>query len=207
MEQERKRPWRLVGAFGVWPLALYLCGRLSLDDAMERASAVMGARAAAVRLPVAEAAIDVDKPANLELVEAILAHRAMPGDAPSPGRSFRMFRLAHLSDLHIAPLPRVRPRDLMGKRLLGYLSWLQRRRRVHIREILDAMVRDLRAIEPDHVAITGDLVNIALPEEFRQAAAWLRELGRSDWVTVVPGNHDVYVPITRAERRITGPIT
>jgi GTP:adenosylcobinamide-phosphate guanylyltransferase len=82
VEQERKRPWRLIGAFGFWPLVLYLCGRLSLDDAMERASAVMGARAAAVRLPVAEAAIDVDKPADLELVETILASRTGPGGAP-----------------------------------------------------------------------------------------------------------------------------
>jgi len=110
-----------------------------------------------------------------------------------------MFRLAHLSDLHIAPLPRVRPRDLAGKRLLGYLSWWQRRRRVHRREILDALVRDLRATQPDHVAITGDLVNLALPAEFRQAAAWLEQLGAPDRITVVPGNHDVYVPISRAE--------
>ena len=84
VEQERKRPWRLVGAFGFWPLALYLCGRLSLDDAMERASAIMGARAAAVRLPMAEAAIDVDKPVDLELVEAILAGRAGSVDAREP---------------------------------------------------------------------------------------------------------------------------
>jgi GTP:adenosylcobinamide-phosphate guanylyltransferase len=84
VEQDRKRPWRLIGAFGFWPLALYLCGRLTLDDAMERASAVMGARAVAVRLPVAEAAIDVDKLADLELVEAILARRAASGGAPEP---------------------------------------------------------------------------------------------------------------------------
>jgi len=93
VEQERKRPWRLVGAFGFWPLALYLCGRLSLNDAMERASAVMGARATAVRLPVPEAAIDVDKPADLELVEAILARRAAPGDAPEPSAEPRSERL------------------------------------------------------------------------------------------------------------------
>ena len=43
---------------------------------MARASAVIGARVAAVRLPFAEAAIDVDKPADLELVEAILGRRA-----------------------------------------------------------------------------------------------------------------------------------
>jgi len=93
VEQERKRPWRLVGAFGFWPLALYLCGRLSLDDAMERASAVMGARGVAVRLPIPEAAIDVDKLADLELVEAILARRAAPGDAPEPPAEPRSERL------------------------------------------------------------------------------------------------------------------
>ena len=75
VEQERKRPWRLVRAFGLWPLASYLCGRLSLDDAMARASAVTGARVAAVRLPIPEAAIDVDKADDLRLVESILRER------------------------------------------------------------------------------------------------------------------------------------
>ena len=73
VEQERKRPWRLVRAFGLGPLLAYLLGRLTLDDAMARASTVIGARVAAARLPFAEAAIDVDKPADLALVEAILA--------------------------------------------------------------------------------------------------------------------------------------
>lgn len=72
VEQERKRPWRLVRAFGLGPLLAYLLGRLTLDDAMARASTVIGARLAAARLPFAEAAIDVDKPADLALVETIL---------------------------------------------------------------------------------------------------------------------------------------
>ena len=76
VEQERKRPWRLVRAFGLGPLIAYLCGGLTLDLAMARASAVIGAQVVAVRLPFAEAAIDVDKPADLALVEAILARRA-----------------------------------------------------------------------------------------------------------------------------------
>ncbi|HLT01326.1 MAG TPA: NTP transferase domain-containing protein [Geminicoccaceae bacterium] len=75
VEQERKRPWRLVRAFGWRPLLAYLLGRLSLDDALARASEVIGARVAAVVMPQAEAAIDVDKPADLELVETILAGR------------------------------------------------------------------------------------------------------------------------------------
>jgi CTP:molybdopterin cytidylyltransferase MocA len=75
VEQERKRPWRLVRAFGLRSLLAYGLGRLSLDAAMARASAIIGARVAAVPLPFAEAAIDVDKPADLDLVNAILAGR------------------------------------------------------------------------------------------------------------------------------------
>lgn len=75
VEQERKRPWRLVRAFGWRPLAAYLLGRLTLEDALARASQVIGARLAAVVMPQAEAAIDVDKPADLMLAEAILAGR------------------------------------------------------------------------------------------------------------------------------------
>jgi GTP:adenosylcobinamide-phosphate guanylyltransferase len=74
-ELERKRPWRLVRAFGWRPLLAYLLGRLTLDAAMARASRITGARVAAVALPCAEAAIDVDKPADLELVERILARQ------------------------------------------------------------------------------------------------------------------------------------
>ncbi|MHC4816412.1 MAG: metallophosphoesterase family protein [Planctomycetota bacterium] len=104
-----------------------------------------------------------------------------------------MFRLAHLSDPHVSPLPAVSPRALLNKRLLGFLSWQHRRRHVHKRAVLDALGEDLRAQNPDHVVVTGDLVNISLPAEFEQAAHWLRSLGSPDWVTVIPGNHDAYV--------------
>ena len=106
-----------------------------------------------------------------------------------------MFRLAHISDLHIGPLPPVAAPALLGQRLLGYLSWRWRRHRVYRPEVLEALRRDLQAERPDHVAITGDLVNIALPAEFDQAAAWLRALGPPQWISVVPGNHEAYVRI------------
>ena len=92
-------------------------------------------------------------------------------------------------------MPRVTARALMNQRVLGYLSWQRRRYRVHRREVLDALVEDMRAEAPDHVAITGDLVNISLPAEFIQAATWLRQLGTPDEVTVIPGNHDAYVEV------------
>lgn len=103
------------------------------------------------------------------------------------------FVLAHLSDPHLSSLSGVRLRDLFNKRLLGYLSWLRNRRRIHCPHILEALLRDLGEVAPDHVAVTGDLTHLGLPDEFRQAALWLRRLGPPDRVTVVPGNHDTYV--------------
>ena len=75
VEQHRKRPWKLVSAFGLTTLALFALRRLSLEEGFARASRVLGLRARPIRLPFAHAAIDVDKPADLELVERILAER------------------------------------------------------------------------------------------------------------------------------------
>ena len=104
-----------------------------------------------------------------------------------------MFTLAHLSDIHLGPLPKVRRRDLMSKRMLGYVNWHRGRKYVHRREILDLITRDIVEQEPDHIAVTGDLVNLGLPEEFPRAADWLHHLGSPDKVTAIPGNHDAYV--------------
>lgn len=103
------------------------------------------------------------------------------------------FTLAHLSDLHLTSLEGVRARTLLGKRMLGYLSWRLRRRHEHRSDVLDALRADLLSEHPDHIAVTGDLTHLGLPEEFRQAASWLAQLGASDAVTVIPGNHDAYV--------------
>jgi 3',5'-cyclic AMP phosphodiesterase CpdA len=107
------------------------------------------------------------------------------------------FTLAHLSDPHLAPLPMVQMRDLAGKRALGYLNWTRNRHKIHRREALDALVADMQAQRPDHIAITGDLINIGLEAEFAQARAWLESVGTPGEVTVVPGNHDAYVRATQ----------
>jgi len=104
-----------------------------------------------------------------------------------------MFTLAHLSDPHLAPLPPPRNAELASKRVLGYLHWRRTRVLIHRRERLDALVRDLKAQAPDHLAVTGDLVNIATAAEFAQSRAWLGGLGDPHDVTLVPGNHDAYV--------------
>jgi 3',5'-cyclic AMP phosphodiesterase CpdA len=107
------------------------------------------------------------------------------------------FTLAHLSDPHLPPLPAARLSDLAGKRALGYLNWTRHRRKVHTRDVLDALVSDMQAQAPDHIAITGDLVNLALEAEFAPSLIWLESVGAPDRVTVIPGNHDAYVRATQ----------
>src|SRR5262245_48263632 len=107
------------------------------------------------------------------------------------------FTLAHLSDPHLPPLPAARLRDLASKRALGYLNWTRNRHKYHRREVLDALVADVRAQAPDHIAVTGDLVNLALEAEFAPSLKWLQSVGEAERVTVIPGNHDAYVRATR----------
>jgi 3',5'-cyclic AMP phosphodiesterase CpdA len=105
-----------------------------------------------------------------------------------------MFRLAHLSDPHLGPLPEPRLRELAGKRVLGYLNWRLNRGRGALRPTeVDALIRDIRAHAPDHTCVTGDIVNLALDGELAPALEWLASIGRPAAVSVVPGNHDAYV--------------
>jgi 3',5'-cyclic AMP phosphodiesterase CpdA len=102
-----------------------------------------------------------------------------------------MFTLAHLSDLHLALTPK--PAELAGKRGLGYINWQRKRKSIHRPEVLAAITRDLQTRSAEHVAVTGDLTNFSLPGEYAWARRWLESIGRPTDVTVVPGNHDVYV--------------
>jgi 3',5'-cyclic AMP phosphodiesterase CpdA len=104
-----------------------------------------------------------------------------------------MFTLAHLSDPHLAPLPKPRVAELIGKRLTGYLNWQRKRRFIHDPAVLATIVADLKRQAPGHIAVTGDIANIALPGEFLHGRDWLESLGSPRDVTFVPGNHDAYV--------------
>jgi 3',5'-cyclic AMP phosphodiesterase CpdA len=112
-----------------------------------------------------------------------------------------MFRLAHLSDPHLGPLPSVKRRQLASKRLIGYINWHRKRGKGMLPDTLEKLMDDMLAQTPDHIAVTGDLVNIALPEEFKLARAFLESLGPPDYISVVPGNHDAYVPGAAAKAK------
>ena len=75
IEQQRKKARAVLGAFG-WRLGLLIAlRRLTLDQAMARAGRRLGIKARAVVLPFAEACIDVDKPSDHGMAEAILRKR------------------------------------------------------------------------------------------------------------------------------------
>jgi len=103
-----------------------------------------------------------------------------------------MALLAHISDVHLGPLPPVRLRELANKRVFGYFNW-QRRSRTYDEAVLSAITDDIQVQHPDHIAVTGDLVNIGLDAEYDAALVWLQTLGTPEDVTVVPGNHDAYL--------------
>lgn len=106
--------------------------------------------------------------------------------------TIKVFTLAHLSDPHL-PMPEARPGQLMNKRATGYFNWWRNRVDIHRPEALACIVADIKARQPDHIALTGDLVNVSLPQEFQRAAEWLASFNGPDRITVIPGNHDVYV--------------
>jgi len=71
LEEKRKHPARVVMGFGILWALRYLLGLLSLGDALERASRVIGCRVDAVIMNYPEAAIDVDTLDDWRLAQEI----------------------------------------------------------------------------------------------------------------------------------------
>lgn len=71
VEADRKRPWRIVRRLGIGTLLRYLSGRLTLVAAIAHLGRLAGLNAAPVASPFGLAAVDVDKPADLELVRTL----------------------------------------------------------------------------------------------------------------------------------------
>ena len=103
-----------------------------------------------------------------------------------------MFRLAHLSDIHLGPLPAMAWHQFLSKRLTGYINWHYGRAKAMGGNTLHALTNDLAAQEADHIVVSGDLTNLGLNAEVANAARWLDTLGDATTVSAVPGNHDAY---------------
>lgn len=112
-----------------------------------------------------------------------------------------MLRIAHVSDLHVlSPRGVEWRRILFNKRLTGYANLIRQRGRVYRREYLAAVLA-AAAAQADHLVVTGDITNLSFEREFEEARALLDGAARRVEVTVVPGNHDVYLPSTHEARR------
>ncbi|OLP57217.1 metallophosphatase [Rhizobium rhizosphaerae] len=105
-----------------------------------------------------------------------------------------MFKLAHISDVHLGPLPDLSLRELASKRITGFVNWHRNRRKHMVGDTLSVLMDAVEAANPDHLAVTGDLVNLASSREIEAVRLWLQEEGKPDRISVIPGNHDAYVP-------------
>lgn len=82
VEQKRKKPLELVRAFGIGNLIRYVLRLHDLDGMIARGGKIVGVRALAVKMPWAEAAMDVDSPRDVEIAEAILVARETNKEKP-----------------------------------------------------------------------------------------------------------------------------
>lgn len=77
VEGHRKHPWKIARLIGLTTLARYLGGRLTIDQAVARLGNSIGVHAAVVESRFGLAAVDVDKPADLDLVREIVASQVL----------------------------------------------------------------------------------------------------------------------------------
>ena len=115
-----------------------------------------------------------------------------------------MFTLAHLSDPHLAPLPGRAGRELIGKRITGYINWQRKRRFIHDARVLDKIVADLKAqgARPHRGHRRHRQYRAAGGIRARPRLAGRPRLAAD--VSFVPGNHDVYVRGAVAGARALG---
>ncbi|MET1756974.1 nucleotidyltransferase family protein [Novosphingobium sp. RD2P27] len=78
VEADRKRPWRIAARLGVGTLWRYARGKLTMAEAISRLGSRIGINAAAVPARNGLAAVDVDKPADLADVRALVDAAGRP---------------------------------------------------------------------------------------------------------------------------------
>lgn len=107
-------------------------------------------------------------------------------------------RILHFSDVHVdVPASAVPVREWLGKRLVGGLNHALRRGRhfARSREKLAALARFAAAEQVDLALGTGDFTILGTEPELRAAADAVAPLAsRPAGLTVLPGNHDLYLP-------------
>lgn len=99
--------------------------------------------------------------------------------------------IAHLSDLHLSPVPFPAEWPWRLKPVLGWINW-KRQPGAHDDAVWERTAAAVLAASPDLVAVTGDLIELGLSSEYARAARALARLGDPEAVSWAPGNHDAY---------------
>jgi 3',5'-cyclic AMP phosphodiesterase CpdA len=108
--------------------------------------------------------------------------------------------IAHVSDLHLSPVPFPTEWPWRLKPVLGWINW-RRQLGAHDDAVWDRTAAAVLAAAPDFVAVTGDLIELGLSSEYARARAALGQLGDPAHVSWAPGNHDAYTTDTTARIR------
>jgi 3',5'-cyclic AMP phosphodiesterase CpdA len=114
-----------------------------------------------------------------------------------------MFRLAHISDLHVMSPDGVHWRELFfNKRIAGWANTRLRRGRVYRQSYLEAVLE--AASRADHLVVTGDVTNLGLEGEYREARRLLESRAGGVEKSIVPGNHAFPRSVVAAGPSATG---
>lgn len=111
-----------------------------------------------------------------------------------------MTRIAHVSDLHLSPVPFPLEWPWRLKPALGWINW-KRQPGAHDTGLWERTAAAVGAAGADHVAVTGDLIELGLSSEYEAAREAMARLGAPERVSWAPGNHDCYTSDTPARIR------
>ncbi len=113
-----------------------------------------------------------------------------------------MTTVGHVSDLHYWAFDNVKPLELLNKRLVGGVNIALNRAKKHDNKIATLALKQLDEEKVDHIAISGDLTNLAFPCEYDEAARQVYSIEDAEHrVSIIPGNHDYYTADTVREKR------
>ncbi|MBR4985185.1 MAG: metallophosphoesterase [Proteobacteria bacterium] len=110
-------------------------------------------------------------------------------------------KIGHISDIHWLDTTGARPGDFFNKRLSGAFNLLAGRAKKHSKETARMALEMLRDLKIDHLIVTGDLSNLALPGEFSAVRHVLDSYFEDAQMSIVPGNHDFYTGESLKARR------
>ena len=101
--------------------------------------------------------------------------------------------ISHISDIHLPITLKPNFRDLLNKRLFGFINHSSNRKKIHDIENVKMIFDDILKNPDGHTILTGDIVNLSLRSEFELASDFLGGYFPKEKLSIIPGNHDYYV--------------